>query len=163
MRNLLRCRSLLFATVTLLLIVPASTRAQQPKATNAATVEAQLRQAVREYDDALRRADVAAVGRFFAEEYFFVNPRGQRVTRAERLANLHEWRRTALDTVAHAPQDEYFRPYGSDVVVYSARLTLSGRYSGQAQQGQHRALVVWVRRDGRWQQAASQLTPILSP
>ena len=121
---------------------------------------AELRGTIRAYDEALRRADASAMERFFAQEYFFVNPRGQRVTRAERLANLREGR-TVLDSVAHAPADETFRSYGNDLVVYTARLTLVGRYGGQAQQGEARALVVWVRRDGRWQQAASQLTPIL--
>ena len=160
MRPIIRFKPRMLAVVALLLIHTTSARAQQPVATNAA-VEAQLRQAIREYDDALRRADVPTIDRFFAQEYFFVNPRGQRLTRVERLANFRE-RRTVLDSVVHAPQEEVFRSYG-DVVVYTAVLTLSGRYSGQAQQGQHRALVVWVRRDGRWQQVASQLTLIQAP
>ena len=161
MRQILRCHPLVLAAVALLLVPTMAARAQQPGATNAA-IEAQLRQAIREYDDALRRGDVEAIGRFYAQEYVFVNPRGQRLTRADRLANFREGR-TVLDSVVHAPLEEVFRPYGDDVVVYTAVLTLSGRYSGQAQQGQHRAMVVWARRDGRWQQVASQLTPILVP
>ena len=51
--------------------------------------------------------------------------------------------------------------YG-DVVVYTAVLTLAGQYSGQTSQGRHRAMVVWARREGRWQQVASQLTLIQS-
>ena len=158
MRQIFQPRVL--AVVAYLLIHSTSARAQQPTTTSA-DIEAQLRQAIREYDDALRRADVSAIGRFFAEEYFFVNPRGQRLTRADRLANFREGR-TVLDSVVHAPQDEVFRSYG-DVVVYTAVLTLTGRYSGQTQQGKNRAVVVWVRRDGRWQQVASQLTPIATP
>lgn len=158
MLQTLRYQPRVLSVCALLLISATSARAQQPAS---AAIEAQLRQAIRDYDDALRRADVAAIERFFAQEYFFVNPRGQRLTRAERLANFRE-RRTVLDSVVHAPQDEVFRTYG-DVVVYTAVLTLSGRYSGQVQQGQNRAMVVWVRRNGRWQQIASQLTPILPP
>jgi ketosteroid isomerase-like protein len=160
MPQTLRFPSWVRVVVALFFIPTTSTSAQQPRTTNAA-IEAQLRQAIREYDDALRRADVAAIGRFFAQEYFFVNPRGQRLTRDERLANFREGR-TVLDSVVHAPQHEAFRSYG-DIVVYTAVLTLTGRYSGQAQQGQHRAVVIWVRREGRWQQVASQLTPILTP
>lgn len=137
-----------------------SVQAQQGSAVNPA-IEAQLRQAIREYDDAIRRADVAAISRFYAQEYFFVNPRGQRLTRDDRLANFRE-RRTVLDSVVHAPQDEMFRAYG-DIVVYTATLTLTGQYSGQTQQGRNRALVIWARREGRWQQVASQLTPVLPP
>jgi len=158
MLQIFRFRPLLPAAMTLF-VVPMAARAQQGS-TPSAAVEAQLRQAIREYDDALRRSDVATIGRFFAEEYFFVNPRGQRLTREERLANFRE-RRTVLDSVVHAPQDETFRAYG-DVVVYTAVLALTGQYSGQAQQGRNRAMVVWVRREGRWQQVASQLTPILN-
>jgi ketosteroid isomerase-like protein len=160
MRYTLRYQPRFLAVVLLLSLHTTAAHAQQPSPANA-TIEAQLRQAIREYDNALRRADVASIERFFAQEYYFVNPRGQRLTRAERLANFREGR-TALDSIVHAPREEVFRPYG-DVVVYTAVLTLSGRYSGQSQQGQHRAMVVWVRRDGRWQQVASQLTPILPP
>ena len=154
MRQVLRSSVVLMLSLVLVSVA----HAQQPSTSS--TIEAELRRAVRSYDEALRRADARAVEQFFAQEYFFVNPRGQRVTRAERLANLREGR-TQLDTVVHAPAEETFQAYGNDLVVYTARLTLVGRYGGQAQQGQARALVVWVRRDGRWQQAASQLTPIL--
>jgi hypothetical protein len=116
-------------------------------------------------DPPLRRR--AAPGRreghrqFFAAEYTFVNARGERLSRADRLANLRTGR-TAVDSVAHAPQEEQFRPYGN-AVVYTTLLTLGGQYSGRSQRGQFRALVVWVRRDGRWQQVASQLTPVVAP
>lgn len=145
--------------LTLLLILPARTGAQD--STRAA---AEVRAAIRRYDDALRRADVAAVEEFWASDYTFVNPRGERLTRAARLANLRA-ARTAFDSLAPAPQEEEIRIYGDrDVIaVHTTLLTLGGRYSGQAEQGRYRALVVWVRRDGRWQQVASQLTPILKP
>ena len=140
------------------LLVPAPARAQS--ASDSARV-AEVRQATRQYDAALRRADVAAVERFWAAEFTFVNPRGERVTRAERLANLRAGR-TAFDSLAPAPQEERIRIYG-DVAVHTTLLTIGGRYGGRAQQGQVRALVVWVWRDGRWQQVANQLTPVLAP
>ena len=87
----------------------------------------------------------------------------KRVTRDERLANLRA-SHTSFDTLAHAPQEEEIRIYGSDstLAVYTTVLTIGGRYSGKDTQGRYRALVVWVRRQGRWQQVASQLTPILA-
>jgi ketosteroid isomerase-like protein len=126
-----------------------------------ASAEAEVRQAVRDYDEALRRADVAALERIWASEFTFVNARGERLTRAERLANLRTGR-TALDSLAHVPQEERIQVYG-EIALYTTLLTLSGRYSGQAEQGQFRALVVWVRRDGRWQQLANQMTPVVAP
>ena len=60
------------------------------------------------------------------------------------------------------PQKDYIRQYG-EVVVYTTLLTIGGRYSGKAQRGQFRALVLWARRDGRWQQIASQMTAVAAP
>ena len=148
--------------LTLLLNLPDRSDAQERTAA-AARAEAEVREAIRRYDAALRRADVAAVEPFWAPEYTFVNPRGERLTRAARLANVRTGR-TAFDSLAHAPQEEQIRIYGNgDVAVHTGLLTLGARYSGQAQRGQYRALVVWMRRDGRWQQVASQLTPVLVP
>lgn len=124
--------------------------------------EAEIREAIRNYDDALRRGDPAAAGRFWAEEYIFVNPAGQRLTRADRMANVQAGA-TAFDSLAHAPQEEVIRVYGNgSVATYTTRLHITGRYSGQGQEGDLEGLVVWVRREGRWQQVASQLTPVVA-
>jgi ketosteroid isomerase-like protein len=157
---MLRC--LLWCSVFLAVLVlqPARVFGQSLETAVSADV-AEVRDAVHRYDDALRRGDAAAVGQFFAPEYIFVNARGERLTRADRLANLRAGR-TAFDSLAHAPQEEQIRPYGN-VVVYTTLLTIGGRYSGKAEQGRFRALVVWVRRDGRWQQVVSQMTPVGAP
>jgi ketosteroid isomerase-like protein len=114
-----------------LMLSPSPAPAEEPTAA-AASAEAEVRQAVRDYDEALRRADVAAVERFWASEYTFVNARGERLTRADRVANLRTGR-TALDSLAHAPQDERIQVYG-DIALYTTLLALSGRYSGEAEQ-----------------------------
>ena len=151
---------LLWSLLALAQVILAPALADEP-AVATASAEAELRQAIRDYDEALRRADVAAAERFWASEYTFVNPRGERLTRADRVANLRT-KQTALDSLAHAPQDERIEVYG-DMALYTTLLTLSGRYSGEAEQGQFRALVVWIRRDDRWQQLASQMTPVVAP
>ena len=126
---------------------------------SAASPEQEVRAAVREYDDALRRGDVAAAARFWAEEYTFVNARGELLTRAERITNLRG-ARTTFDTLAPAPAAERVRAYGPGLAVHTTLLTIGGRYSGEAHAGDYRALVVWARREGRWQQVASQLTTV---
>lgn len=147
----------LFALLTLL---PAAFAAQAQTTADATTI-AQVRQAIRRYDAALRRADVAAAERFWAPEYTFVNPRGEVLGRADRIANLRGGR-TAFDSLAPVPSEERIRAYGN-VAVHTTLLTIGGRYSGQAHRGAYRALVVWVRRNGEWQQIASQLTPVVAP
>ena len=156
-------RRCLLPILTLVLMAPALGPAQETNPAAAGKAEGELRQAIHLYDDALRRADVAAVERFWATEYVFINPRGERVSRDERVANLRE-KRTAFDSLAHAPQEEMIRTYmDGNMAVYTTLLTIDGRYGGDAESGKFRALVVWIRRDGRWQQLASQMTPILSP
>jgi ketosteroid isomerase-like protein len=141
------------------LMAPAATPAQESVASPKA--EAELRESIRLYDDALRRGDAAAAERFWADEYVFVNPRGERLSRDARIANLRE-KRTSLDSLAHAPTDEVIRTYmDGKMAVYTTRLAIDGRYGGGTERGESRALVVWIRRDGRWQQLASQMTPIL--
>ncbi len=153
----------LLPILTLVLMAPVLAPAQETASGVADKAEAELRQAIRLYDDALRRADVAAVERFWAAEYVFVNPRGERVSRDARVANLRE-KRTTLDSVAHAPQEEMIHTYmDGNLAVYTTLLTIDGRYGGEAERGEFRALVVWIRRDGRWQQVASQMTPVLKP
>jgi ketosteroid isomerase-like protein len=142
---------------SLLLGLPATAPAQDQ------AVE-EVRAAIRQYDAALRRADIAALERFWATEYTLVNPRGERVTRADRLANLRSGR-TAFDSLAPVLPEERIRIYGDQdpVAVHTTLLTIGGRYSGHAERGQYRAIAIWVRRDGRWQQVASQLTAVLGP
>ena len=143
---------------SLMLGAPARAHAQEP-------VVEQLRAAIRQYRVALQRPDVTALERFWAREYSFVNPRGERISREERLASVRSGH-TAVDSLAPVPQEERIDIYGDgkDVVaVQTNLLTIGGRYSGHSERGQHRAIAVWVNRDGHWQQVASQLTPVLGP
>lgn len=144
--------------LAVLLLQPARGSAQDPTSNPAA--EAELRETIRQYDKALRSGDAEAAGRFWAAEYIFFNARGEQLTRSDRIRNLQTGR-TALDSIFHIPGEEQFRFYGDgNVAVYIATLTLSGQYSGVPQQGRSRVILVWVRRDGRWQQVASQQTTI---
>jgi ketosteroid isomerase-like protein len=153
----------LLPVLLLTLMAPAWAPAQETEPGADGPAAAELREAIRLYDDALRRADVAAAERFWAAEYVFINPRGERVSRDARVANLRE-KRTSLDSLSHAPREEEIRTYmDGHMAVYTTLLTIDGRYSGEAERGEFRALVVWVRRDGRWQQVASQMTPIVKP
>ena len=156
-------RPYMLPILLLTLMAPTWSPAQEIPSTAAGTAETELREAIRLYDDALRRADVAAAERFWAAEYVFVNPRGELVSRDARVANLRE-KRTSLDSLSHSPQEEVIRTYmDGNMAVYTTRLTIDGRYGGEVERGDFRALVVWIRRGGRWQQVASQMTQILKP
>ena len=131
----------------------------QKSASSSKGPEAQVREAIRQYDDALRRADAEAAAKFWADEYVFINPRGERLTREDRIANVKSGA-TAFDSLAHVPEEDQIRVYGN-LATYITLLAIHGKYGGEGQEGALRGVVVWIRRDGRWQQIASQLTPIL--
>jgi ketosteroid isomerase-like protein len=157
---MLRYSRRLVPALTLLLVLPAALRAQERSADTVRIEE--VRASIRRYDDALRRSDTAAVAQFWALEYTFINPRGELLTRADRLANLRAGR-TAFDSLAPVLVEERIRMYGDQkdaVAVHTTLLSIGGRYSGRTERGQYRATAIWVRRQGRWQQVASQLTPV---
>ena len=151
----------LLPLLALILIGAPVVSSQKPPTVTPAAAEAEVRASIRQYDEALKRADAAAAERFWADDYTFVNPRGERLTRADRIKNLRTGQ-TALASIAHDPREEQIRIYG-DVAVYTALMTIAGQYSGQAQKGQDRVLSIWTRRDGRWQQIATQMTAVAGP
>ena len=141
-----------------LILIPLPAFAQKGAASSN-NPEAQVREAIRQYDDALRRADADAAAKFWADEYVFINPRGERLTREDRIANVKSGA-TAFDSLAHVPEKDEIRVHG-DVATYITLLAIHGKYSGEGQEGTYRGLVVWLRKNGKWQQIASQLTPVL--
>jgi ketosteroid isomerase-like protein len=152
----------LIPVLTLLLALPAGLRAQKQSPDTAAIAE--VRASIRRYDEALRRSDTVAIAQFWAPDYTFINPRGELLTRADRLANLRAGR-TAFDSLAPVLAEERIRTYGKKdgVAVHTTLLSIGGRYSGRTERGQYRATAIWVRRHGNWQQVASQLTPVSGP
>ena len=151
-------RSFMRFLPAVLLLTAGASHVSAQKPAPAGSPEAEVREAIRQYDDALRRADAAALDRFWATDDTFVNPRGEQLTRQQRLTNVRTGQ-TSLTSIVHEPKEEQVRVYG-DVAVYTALMTIGGTYSGQAQQGSDRVLTVFERRDGRWQQVATQMTPV---
>src|SRR5262245_20950118 len=72
----------LLSFLTLTLLSPAAATGQE----STSKAEAELRESIRLYDEALRKADVATAERLWATEYVFINPRGERVSRDARIA-----------------------------------------------------------------------------
>jgi ketosteroid isomerase-like protein len=122
-----------------------------------AAAEREVRESIRAYDDALRRRDLAALERFWGPEYVFVNPGGRLVSRDERLASVRSGA-TVFDSLAVRETDVLV--YG-ETAVQRSRLTATGLSGGEPTSAEFRALVVWVKRQGRWQQVSSQLTALV--
>ncbi|HYG99378.1 MAG TPA: nuclear transport factor 2 family protein [Terriglobales bacterium] len=138
----------------LLLLLLLSLVAQQPAYAQA--TDAEIRKLTSDYERALKEKDIAALDRFWADDYTFINNRGMLLTKAERMQNV----KSGATEVPEIEQTEAkVRTFGNTVLV-TGRLRLKAKYSGKESSGEYRYSALWVDRNGRWQIAAHQLTPI---
>jgi ketosteroid isomerase-like protein len=107
------------------------------------------------YGAAMAKRDVAALDDIWADDYTFINPHGDLLTKKQRLENI----KSGATAVEGTGQSEATHGYG-DTVLTASRITMKGKYSGKTIAGEYRMLNVWVNQQGRWRLAASQLTPI---
>ena len=103
-------------------------------------------QAIRRVEDQIGEAtgknDVGALSKLWAPDYVFVNPAGQRITRAERLQMREE---------SYTRDQESIRVYGVTAIVF---------YRSTAAAVQHRVTSVLVKQDGQWREVSRQSSRI---
>jgi uncharacterized protein (TIGR02246 family) len=109
-----------------------------------------------EFAAAYGHNDADALDRLWAADYTFVNPAGQVLTKAQRLAML---RSGELKIESYTRDDEKIRVYG-DTAVVTYRSTVHAQRNGNDISSQRRVITVLVKRDGRWQAVAQQSTGI---
>jgi len=107
-----------------------------------------------QYTQALMKKDMAALQRLWADDLVFINPRGQTLTKAQRLENVRTGS-TAFRSIDVA--DVSVHPYG-EVAACTSRVTLNAQYSGQEGSGTYRVAMVWTRPKGMWQMSLIQMT-----
>ncbi len=91
------------------------------------------------------------------DDYVFINPRGELVTKSQRLSNL---KTGATEFQAIRPKSERTEVHGN-VALDVGTVTLEGtKYGGKESSGDYRYMTVWVNNDGRWQMIANQITRI---
>ena len=119
-------------------------------------------EAVRKVEDefaaAYGRNDADTLDRLWAADYTFVNPAGQLLTKAQRLAML---RSGELKIEAYSRDDESIRIYG-DTAVVTYRSTVKAQRNGTDISSQRRVITVLVKNSGKWQAVAQQSTVIKS-
>jgi ketosteroid isomerase-like protein len=118
--------------------------------------EESVRKVEDEFAAAYGRNDAEALDRLWAADYTFVNPPGQMLTKAQRLAMI---RSGELKIEAYSRDDESIRIYGNTAVV-TYRSTVKAQRNGTDVSSQRRVITVWVKRDGHWQAVAQQSTGI---
>jgi ketosteroid isomerase-like protein len=140
---------------------PAQQSAQQSgkgsKSGAGAAADKALETRFHEYADALKKKDTAALDKIWADDYCFINPQGQLVTKAQRLENVKSGA-TSFEDIQ--PQREHLNVKGN-MAIDVGRVTLKGtKYSGQESSGEYRYMNVWQKEQGTWRLLANQVTPI---
>lgn len=113
--------------------------------------------AIRDYREALKSKDLAALDAVWTDDYVFVNGHGQLRTKADRIADIRSGA-SSIDSITHE-EEPTVRTHGKTTLVLS-RVTIVGRYSGRQVSHDFRSLHVWIDENGRWRLVYNQLTPV---
>ena len=123
-------------------------------------LESELRARQRAWLDAYQRDDAALMGDIVADEFTIVYPDGRLVDKSETLGWLDPTRERLAGS-GQWTEGTNVRLYGKDVAVLSG--VFVSRRSDREPEKRSRYTDTWVRRDGRWQVVASQLTDLPPP
>ena len=126
------------------------------KASGSAGAEQALEKKAHEYAQALTKRDIETLDEIWTADYTFVNPRGQLLSKAQRIANIKSGT-TEFHTMS--PQKERLHVQGN-FAVEVGRIVGEGEYSGQESSGEYRYTTVWIKVQKRWRMSANQITLI---
>ena len=154
-------RMLVVALLALATTSFASDQEPDKKATSnndqSSNAEQQVRQVVKEWRDAKVRLDIEKLDRLTADDFFEANQAGDGVNKEQLLA-LYRSGYLQFDSIE--PIETNVRVYGDTSVVTGIHRE-NVKYQGREVGGKLRYTQVYVKRQGRWQIVASQLTSIL--
>jgi ketosteroid isomerase-like protein len=105
-----------------------------------------IRQVLDEFGAALKSKDLATLERLWAADYIFINPNGQVVTKAQRLAVL-ESSESRIDSLNR--EETNIRTFGNTAVVIT-RTSAKGQIGGREFDAQFRGTTVLIKTEGRW-------------
>ena len=108
----------------------------------------------KEFSQAIVNNDAEAVGRFLTEDWIIIDPDGGIIDRARFLDVIKSG---ALTHEMMQSDDTQVRIYGNTAIV-TALTSTKGKFSGQVFTTQERATDIFVKQNGQWQCALSQVT-----
>jgi ketosteroid isomerase-like protein len=131
-----------------------------PKAVaNLSESEKEVRKLEREWLDAYEQHDAAAMDRIVADDFKLTQSGGGTQTKADILAALKAAGNSGGPTAKFSTEDVQSRVEG-DTVLLSGRVMQRMEHDGQTRTMELRYIDTYVKRQGRWQVVASQLTRI---
>ncbi len=137
----------------------ANKSAETPAAAPVATAEAEVVKTEREWLDAYLKADAAAMERIEADEFTLTFPNGQTITKAQEMERIKASKPRTDGSLEFSAEGTKVRLYG-DTAVLTGIVVQKEKVKGEEKVNRDRYTDVWVKRDGRWQVVASQLTKI---
>ena len=139
---------------------PIGTDTAPETANGTSQVKQEILKAIQEANDATRRNDADALAGIFGDDTLFVIYNGALQWGKE--SQVESLRSGFMKFSAATLQDVIVRFYGDSAVVIKRRKQIS-TVAGRTRPGDVRITNVWVKRQGRWQQVFTQVTPILEP
>jgi ketosteroid isomerase-like protein len=125
----------------------------------AGNTEADLVKVEREWLDAFMKSDSAALGRIEADDYNVTYPTGEVMTKAQEIARLKDM---PAGTLKLNTEDTKVRING-ETATLTGILIQNWMDNGKSMNVRLRYTDVWIKRNGRWQVVAAQLTNIPEP
>jgi ketosteroid isomerase-like protein len=122
--------------------------------TKGETTQEEVLRLEKKFSEAIVKNDAEAVGRFLADDWIIIDPDGGIIDKATFLEVIKS------GTLTHEmmeSDDARVRIYGNTAMVTALTRT-KGKFSGQVFTTQERATDVFVRQNGQWLCALSQLT-----
>jgi ketosteroid isomerase-like protein len=120
--------------------------------------EQELRERLREWDEAYARRDTEALNRILADDFTFTDAVGKVNNKTQYIMAVIKSPDITLIEPANS-DDLNIRLYG-DAAVVTGRSGIRGRPRHPATRELFRFTDVWVKRQGRWQVVASQVTRV---
>ena len=147
----------LILTLTVVLALPTITLAKEKRTGATADVEATIKKIEQELSDTIVKSDTSAFEKYLASDYLGIGPDGVTQNKTELLADIKSG---SLKLESSNLSDMKVQVAEADMAVVVYRSDDKGTYKGKDITGQYRWLDVFVKRDGKWQIAIDQGTPI---
>jgi ketosteroid isomerase-like protein len=124
-----------------------------------AEIEEEVLKVEHEKDQAMQKGDVATLDRIYANKLIFVNPRGQVLSKAQRLADV---RPGNLDYVNFKRGDYTLHVYGNTVVLTRLSSSLV-HYHGELVRTPRQFMQVYIKQEGQWRMVSHHANFVSEP
>jgi ketosteroid isomerase-like protein len=118
-------------------------------------IESDVLKVEQERDQALQDRDIKVLDRIYSDDLVFVNTRGQRFTKAQRLADLGAGK---VEYFSYDQGNYSFRVYGNTVVM-TGRTSSVVKFQGRVNKIPRQFTNTYVKVAGQWRLVEHQATP----